>query len=255
MSLTLVTGASRGIGAAFAAIAAAQGRDLVLTARNEEDLTRLATELRNTHRVNVFVIPADLSEDGAADRVWSAAGEVTRLINNAGLAAHGAFTDPDQWAREAQSIHVNLLSATVLLKRALRDMPGRGGGRILNVSSLSAFLPGPGMAVYHATKAYLLALSEAAAQEAKASGVTVTALCPGPTKSGFFEAAGMDGIPLLKMAPQPSAEAVARAGWRAMEAGRRVVVPGAANKLAAALSHVVPHALLLPITHALMSRR
>lgn len=255
MSVTLVTGASRGIGAALARKAAEEGHDLVLTARTEADLTELADELRKTHGVTVRVIVADLSREGEADRVWAEAGDVTRLVNNAGLAAHGPVTDPAQWGREDQSIKVNLLAATILLKRALADMPGRGGGKILNVSSLSAFLPGPGMAVYHATKAYLLALSEAASQEAKGSGVTVTALCPGPTESGFVAAAGMENIPLLKLAPQPGAAAVARAGWQGMEAGRRVVVPGVSNKLVAFLSRLTPHALLLPVTHALMSQR
>lgn len=255
MSVTLVTGASRGIGAALARIAGAEGHDLALTARTEADLRGLAAEIETAHGVAVRVIVADLGQEGEPDRVWSEAGEVTRLVNNAGLAAHGPITDPAQRDREELSIRVNLTAPTILLKRALKDMPERGGGRVLNVASLSAFLPGPGMAIYHATKAYLLSMSEAAAQEAKGSGVTVTALCPGPTESGFFDAAGMQGIPLLKFAPQPSAETVAEAGWRAMERGRRVIVPGVANKLAAALSHVTPHALVLPLTQALMSRR
>ncbi len=255
MTVTLVTGASRGIGAAFARIAAAAGHDLALVARSEGDLEDLAAELRQAHGVTVTPIPADLGREGEAARVWAEAGNVTRLINNAGLGSNGPVTSAATWGREDQSIRVNLLAATVLLKSALTDMPGRGGGRILNVSSLSGFMPGPGMAVYHATKSYLLSLSEAAAQEAKGSGVTVTALCPGPTESGFFADAGMGGIPLLKLAPQPTAESVARTGWRAMETGRRVVVPGLPNKLLAALSHVTPRAILLPVTHRLMSRR
>lgn len=255
MSVTLVTGASRGIGAALARIAAEAGHDLALVARSEGKLSALAEELRRAHGVTVAVLPADLAREGEAARIWSEAGEVTRLVNNAGLGSNGPVTSAATREREEQSIRVNLLAATVLLKSALTDMPARGGGRILNVSSLSGFMPGPGMAVYHATKAYLLSLSEAAAQETKGSGVSVTALCPGPTESGFFAAAGMGGIPLLRLAPQPSAESVARAGWRAMEAGRRVIVPGLPNKLLAALSHVTPHALLLPVTHRLMSRR
>ncbi len=255
MSVTLVTGASRGIGAALARRAAEAGHDLVLTARTEADLTALAEDLRETHGVSVRVIVADLSLDGAADRVWSEAGDVTRLVNNAGLAAHGPLSDAAQWEREDQSIRVNVLAPTILLKHALAEMPGRGGGKVLNVSSVSAFIPGPGMAIYHATKAYLLSLSEAAAQEAKGSGVTVTALCPGPTESGFSAAAGMKSMPVARLAPLPSAAAVARAGWKGMEAGRRVVVPGLPNRLVAILSRVTPHALLLPATHALMSRR
>ena len=255
MSVTLVTGASRGIGAALARIAAAKGHDLVISARGAEDLAALAEELQRTHGVRVHAIPADLSSDGEAARVWAEAGTVTRLVNNAGLGSNGPVTSDGTWAREEQSIRVNLLAATTLMKLALTEMPRKGGGRILNVSSVSAFMPGPGMAVYHATKAYLLSLSEAAAQEAKGTGVTVTALCPGPTESDFSAAAGMDDIPLLKLASKPTADEVAAIGWRAMERGGRVVVPGWSNKALAALSHVVPHGILLPLTHTLMSRR
>ncbi len=255
MSITLVTGASRGIGAAIARIAAARKRDLVLVARSEGELETLAAELRADHGVSVRILPADLSVEGEAARVWTEAGKVTCLVNNAGLGSNGPVTSRETGAREDTSVRVNLLAATVLLKAAVTEMPGRGGGKVLNVASLSGFFPGPGMAVYHATKAYLLSLSEAASQEAKGTGVSVTALCPGPTESGFFAAAGMGSIPLLKMSRQPTAHDVAMRGWKGMEAGRRVVVPGLGNKLVAAASHVTPHAILLPLTHALMSRR
>ncbi len=193
MAWALITGASDGLGRAFARLAAAEGYDLVLTARREDLLEALAAELRAAHGVTVEVLPADLSREGEAERLWAAASAgrpIAVLVNNAGLGAHGAFADRAEWAREYQSVMVNVVSATVLLKEAVTAMAAGAGGRVLNVASTAAYMPGPWMAVYHATKAHLLSLSEAVAHELRGSGITVTALCPGPRGPGSSRPAG-----------------------------------------------------------------
>ncbi len=175
------------------------------------------------------MIPADLSREGEAERLWHAASagrQIGILVNNAGLGAHGAFAERAEWGREYQSLMVNVVSATVLMKEAVTAMAAGSGGRVLNVASTAAYLPGPWMAVYHATKAHLLSLSEAVATELRGSGITVTALCPGATRTGFFKAGGIEGETLIQRLPMPTAEKIALKGWAAMKEGRRVAVPG-----------------------------
>lgn len=254
MSWALVTGASEGLGREFARLAAATGHKVILTARSEDKLRALAAELS----VESVVIPADLSQPGEPDRLWAeatAGRAIDVLVNNAGLGRNGAFADPAGWDREHASVQVNVVAATVLMKRAAVDMAARGSGRILNVASMAGLMPGPNMAVYHATKAYLLSLSEAAAIELAPTGVTVTALCPGATATEFFRADGADGATVLQRMGMPSAESVARIGWEAMLAGQRVVVPGAQNKLTAALVGLTPRGLAARITGRLLARR
>lgn len=258
MAWALITGASEGLGREFARLAAKDGHDLILTARREDLLETLAADLRAAHGVAVEVIPADLSCEGEAERLWSAASagrQIGVLVNNAGLGAHGAFDDRAQWAREYQSLMVNVVSATVLLKEAVTTMAAGSGGRVLNVASTAAYLPGPWMAVYHATKAHLLSLSEAVATELRGSGITVTALCPGVTRTGFFRAGGIEGQTLIQRLPMPSAERVALAGWAAMKEGRRVAVPGVENKVFALAGRMLPRALVLRLTAVFLRRR
>lgn len=254
---TLITGASEGLGVEFAHIAAAEGRSLVLTARSEDKLDTLASKLRSD-TVQVEVIPADLSDPDEAQRLWDAASDGRRidmLVNNAGLGQHGDFGDGQGWARELASIHVNMVSLTALMKRAIPHMQAAGGGRILNVSSTAAFMPGPNMAVYHATKAYVLSLSEAVATELKGSGVSVTALCPGATATRFFDDADMHGIRLLTLARPMAARPVAEAGWRAASRGKRVVVPGLMNKLFAIAPRFTPRPLVAWVASKVMGKR
>ena len=176
-------------------------------------------------------------------RLWEEGSQGRRidmLVNNAGLGRHGDFGDGQDWTRELSSIQVNMLALTTLMKQAIPHMLAAGGGSILNVASTAAFMPGPNMAVYHATKAYALSLSEAVAEELSGTGVTVTALCPGATATNFFEDADMHGIGLLKLGRPMAARPVAQAGWEAAKRGRRVIVPGLRNKLFAVAPRFSP---------------
>ncbi len=256
MAWTLVTGASDGIGAEFARLAARKGRDVIVTARSVDKLEALAEEMRGQD-VDVVVIPADLSKPGAADLLWEKATdgrEVDILVNNAGLGYNGPFDNAEGWAREEATLAVNVVAATRMVKLAVPHMKGHGApSRIINVASLAGFMPGPGFAIYHASKAFLLSLSEAVAVELKDSKVTVTALCPGPTASGFFEAADMHDLPLLKAGPIATAKSVAEAGWNAAVTGRRIEVPGGMNKLTALMPKFLPRGVITGIAARLMA--
>ena len=258
MAWALITGASEGLGRAFARLAAEDGFGLILSARRVDLLEALAVDLRAAHGVAVEVIAADLSAEGEADRLWRAASagrEIAVLVNNAGLGAAGAFAEREDWAREYASVMVNVVSATVLMKEAVSAMAAGNGGRVLNVASTAAYMPGPGMAVYHATKAYMLSLSEAVAHELRGSGITVTALCPGATRTGFFRAAKVEGNSLIQRLPMPSAEKVAMKGWAAMKEGRRAAVPGIDNKVFAFVPRIAPKALVLRVAALFVGRR
>lgn len=253
----LVTGASEGLGREFADLAAKSGRGVVLTARRKEKLEDIARALAGTYGVETAVVPADLSRPGEAERLWAEATDGRRieiLVNNAGLGHQGPVGEGDG-AREHDSLMVNAVSSTVLLRSAIAHMRENGGGRVLNVSSLAAFMPGPYMAVYHASKAYLLSLSEAVAEELHGSRVSVTALCPGPTATNFFGAAGIEGRTLLSRLPKPGPRAVAEAGWRGMIAGRRVVVPGIGSTLLSLGPRFAPRALVAKIARTLHTTR
>lgn len=242
----LITGASEGLGREFAKIAAREGYPVVLTARQEAKLETLADDLRRQHGVQVEVIPADLSIAGEADRLWdkaTGAGPIGILVNNAGLGSNDPFATAD-FGREAASVAVNVVAATALMKHAAQSMTKAGCGRILNVGSTAGFMPGPQMAVYHATKAYLLSLSEAVAEELRGSAVTVTALCPGATKTNFAHDAGMEDIPLFTWTRPADAREVAEAGWRGMQRGRRVIVTGWLNKVFAFGPRFAPRTLV-----------
>lgn len=244
---TLITGASEGLGVEFAKIAARNGRKMILSARSKDKLNALADTLR-ADGAEVVVIPADLNDLTEAKRLWTEATDgrqVDFVINNAGLGRNGAFardtTLDGGWDRELGSMNVNMLSLTLLMKLAVQHMRDDiGTGRILNVASAAGFLPGPNMAVYHATKAFVLSLSEAVAFELRNTKITVTALCPGATQTGFFDAADMRGTRLLKLTPPAKADDVAKAGWQAAIAGNRVVVPGFLNKMFVFLPRISP---------------
>jgi hypothetical protein len=247
---TLITGASEGLGREFAKIAAAEGRDLILAARQGAKMEALAETLRARHGIAVEVMPTDLSDAEAVEVLWRRASSRRRIdivVNNAGLGYNGPFASED-FAREKASIDVNVTALTILMKRAIPHMQAAGGGRILNVASTAAFMPGPNMAVYHATKAYVLSLSEAVAEELRGGNVSVTALCPGATRTNFQKDAQMDDVLLVRSLPMPSAESVARVGWRAMKAGRRIRVTGPFNKLAAIAPRFAPRRLTARLT-------
>jgi hypothetical protein len=255
--VALVTGASSGIGRELARILAREGHDLALVARSEERLVELAGELEKRHGIRVRTLAADLSDPGAPaalaaqlehDRV-----SIDILVNNAGFGASGPFWETD--ARlELDLIQVNVTALTHLTRLLLPEMLRRHSGRILNVASTAAFQPGPFMAVYYASKAFVLSFSEALASELSGTGVAVTALCPGPTDTGFQERAGVARSNLFRRFRVLSAEAVAAAGYAGMRAGRRVVVPGLQNRLLAVVVRLAPGSLVLRVMRFLHSR-
>ena len=252
----LITGASSGIGKALARVCARHGHDLVINARNEERLRELATELENEFGIQVHVLPKDLSVESAPEEIYNALQEenitINILINNAGFDVHGKFhnTPGDQ---ERQMIQVNLVALTKLTKLCLPAMVERGSGRILNIGSTGSFIPSPLNAIYSATKAYVLSFSEAISMELRGTGVTVTALCPGATRTEFHDRADMEEIRLLKFG-RMSAETVAEKGYRAMMDGKRVEVPGFLNKLQAFLPRITPRSILLRSAQFVLKR-
>ena len=253
----LITGASSGIGAELARLAAADGCGLVLVSRRRERLEAMARELSVAHGISARVLTADLSRPNASRRI---AGELENeglridvLVNNAGLGLYGEFSKSDL-DRQLEVLQVNAVALTELTRLLLPGMIERGRGRVLNVASTAAFQPGPYMAVYYATKAYVLSFSEAIAEELKGTGVTVTALCPGPVTTEFQEVAGVDAAlfpkPLVMDAPE-----VARAGWEAARRGKRVVVPGVANKVLRQTVRFSPRRLVTAAAGRLQKKR
>jgi uncharacterized protein len=248
----LVTGASAGIGLELARILAREGHDLVLVARRESTLKELAGELKDRYGAASTVVAADLAEAGAGERIEQAIGDATIdvLVNNAGFGGVGAFTHREHDA-DMRMVAVNVAALTDLTKRFLPGMVARGRGRVLNVASTAAFQPGPFMAVYYATKAYVLSLSQALAEETRGTGVTVTCLCPGVTETEFHGVAGTDAQPLTSGALSMSATSVAEAGYRAMMRGKLVEIPGLHNKFGAQSIRIAPRSVVLKVVRRL----
>lgn len=241
----LVTGASSGIGRELADLLAADGHDVVLVARSEDELRAVGSRLQSEYGVHVTVVVKDLSNPEAPAEIQEALDErgidVDVLVNNAGFGTHGPFVDADR-ERELDEVQVNVTAVTDLTHRFLSGMVERGHGRVLNVASTAAFQAGPQMAVYYATKAYVLHFTEAIADELEGTGVTATALCPGPTDTGFQSTADIADTPLFESGVA-SARSVAEAGYRGMQAGETVVVPGLRNKLGTLAVRLVPRSL------------
>jgi short-subunit dehydrogenase len=247
MTIALVTGASSGIGLELARLLAARGHDLVLVARRGDKLQELAAEL-GPERVTVVV--ADLGRPGAVDAIVAAAPRVDVLVNNAGVGGFGPFSESDPAAVQAM-IQLNVASLVDLTRRYLPAMVAQGSGGVLNVASSAAFQPGPLMAVYYATKAFVLSFTEAVAEEVRGSGVKVSALCPGPTASGFQAGAAMEDSKLVKGRRLPEAAAVAAAGLKALDRGDVVFVPGLMNKVMASSIRFTPRPLVRRIVHSM----
>jgi uncharacterized protein len=245
----LITGASGGIGLELAKLFAKDQYDLVLVARDQQRLEALAQELSKEHGIQTQVIALDLGSEDAAKKVHEqvrvAGRSIDVLVNNAGFGLFGAFHETS-WAKEQAMIQLNIVALTELTKLFLPQMVTRKSGRILNVASTAAFQPGPLMSVYYATKAYVLFFSEGIAEELKGTGVTVTALCPGPTKSGFQKLAEMESSKLVK-GKIDSAESVAQLGYRALMAGKRVVIAGFKNKMLAQSIKFMPRAMVAKV--------
>jgi short-subunit dehydrogenase len=254
--LALVTGASGGIGAALARELAQHGHDLVLAARSVAPMEALAAELR-ARGAAATVIAADLAKPGAAATLAvEIAGRglaIDTLVNNAGLGAAGRFDRCDP-ARIGEILQVNIVALTELTRLLLPGMIARGHGRVMLVASVAAFQPGPRMAAYFASKAYVLSLGEALAYELRGTGVSVTTLCPGATATDFFAVAGADNsLMARRLRRMMRAEDVARLGYRGLAAGRRVVITGTINRLMALAGRYAPHRISLPVTDLLMA--
>ena len=241
--IALVTGASAGLGVEFARQLSKRGHSLVLAARRKDRLDELAAEVGNARAIAI-----DLSERDAAARLIAdleAEGETLEvLVNNAGFGLTGRFSEQDP-ARLRQMIDLNCGALTELCRAVAPQMARRRSGAILNVASTAAFQPGPGMAVYFATKAFVLSLTEALHEELRSFGVKVSALCPGPTATEFGEVAGF-GKPIPKFA-MAGAKEVVRAGLDGLDANRAVVIPGLLNKLSAQGHRLLPRSTLRKI--------
>ncbi len=255
----LITGASSGIGEAFARVLAADGVNLYLLARRAERLDALKTELEIRHQVKIHVIPCDLRTEEARLNAWqkikSASQDSSQdssmtidcLINNAGLGASGWFAKMG-WQRMAETIDVNITALTHFASLALPDMMAANRGWICNVSSTAGFQPGPKMAVYYASKAYVTSLSEALTHEVRHTAIRISALCPGPVQTEFASVASMHTSRLFRLIKPMTSEKVARVGYRGMLKGQPVVIDSKLLSIAAFLNRFMPRPAILAVT-------
>lgn len=252
----LITGASSGIGEAFARILAARGMNLVLVARSEDKMRALAQALSEQHGIRAEVVPADLCRECAAQEVYRRTQElgvpVDLLVNNAGFGTYGGFDtlDPE---REHEEIMLNVTALVDLTHAYVSAMAERKDGGVINVASIAAFQSLPYQAVYGASKAFVLSFSLALWGEYRKRGVRVVALCPGPTATNFFTNLGADEVPMLSKMHTP--EAVVMAGLRALEQGRPYAVEGRRNAFGAQLTHMTPLALTARVFARVMRPR
>ena len=253
MATALITGASAGLGLEYARLFAADKHDLVLVARRKERLDALAAELAAAHGVKVHVVTADLMEPAAPQQIVDAVAalgvEVESLVNNAGFGTNGPFWELDP-AKERGMIEVNVTALVALTRAFLPGMVQRKRGRVLNIGSTAGFQPGPYMAGYYASKAFVNSFTEGLAYELRGTGVTATVSCPGATATEFALVAGNEKSKLFKMGAMTAAE-VAADGYRAMMAGRPMVVHGLKNKLSAWSVRLSPRALVTAIAASL----
>jgi short-subunit dehydrogenase len=256
--IAIVTGASSGIGRELAELFARDGFDLILVARRRDALEQLARTLAERHGVSCDAFPADLTRrlerEHLAARIRTVDQHVDALVNNAGIGTHGYFHET-ALERELEIIELNIAAVTHLTKAVLPGMLARRRGRILNVSSVAAFQPGPLMAVYYASKAFVQSFSEALAEEVGGSGVTVTAVCPGPTITEFHSAAGIAATAPTVGAPTMTSREVAEAAYRGAARGKRVVVTGLRNKVVLLANRLLSRRRMTRIVRRLQERR
>ena len=255
--VTVITGASAGIGVALARVFAHHGHELALVARREDRLNALADEIAKTGARRPIVVPADLLKPGAARQIGEAlaaqGAEPQFVVNNAGFGLVGLASSLDR-DEQLQMVDLNVRVLTEL-SLAFVDSLARHRGGVLNVGSMAGFLPGPGMAVYYATKAYVLSFTEALHSELKPQGIRVAVLCPGPVPTEFAERAGIAGGKLAPSILTQSAEYVAEAGYRGLMEGHRTIVPGLLNRLITVLIRLVPRRAVMKVVDARQSRR
>ena len=229
----LITGASGGIGFDLAVLMASKGHNLILTARSEEKITNLARQLSKTHGIESVAFPADLSVEDDREKLLEFIRNnnyhIEILVNNAGFGDLGPFEHAD-WDKTHRMIQLNITALSHLTRVLIPGMRKFKSGRILNVASVAAFMPGPLMAVYYASKAYVLSFSEALAGELRGSGITVTTLCPGPVATGFQEKAEFNDPTLMKILKPATPAEVAEYGYKAMIKGKRLAIHGLMNR-------------------------
>lgn len=255
----VITGASSGIGMELAQLFAERGYDLILVARRVEQLQKLANDLDKLYGFKTHVIRMDLAQPFAGETLWKEISAITPdidvLVNNAGVGDSSDFATEDPEIVE-RMIHLNISSLTSLTRHVLPSMLAKKRGKILNVASLAGFQPGcPGMAVYYATKSYVLSFSRAIRRELQGTGVSVTALCPGATRTEFEATANAQNTRLFRWTKPMDARTVAHAGYEGMLRGKAVVVPGLMNKLMALSPRFGPAAVALEINRFLLSNR
>ncbi|HTP80217.1 MAG TPA: SDR family oxidoreductase [Bacteroidota bacterium] len=254
----LVTGASGGIGFELAKLLAHDRCNLVLVARSEDRLMEIAAELRKEYRISVRVLVKDLSDSDAPRQIFDTLRSedirIDILVNNAGYTVFGEFARTPA-TTELEMMQVNMVALTHLTKLFLPEMLRQKKGRILNLGSTASFQPGPLMAIYYATKSYVLFFSEALAEELRGTGVTVTCLCPGPTQTGFQKRGGMEKSKLVAGKKIMDAHTVAEMGYRGMMKGKRIVIPGFRNKMLAQSIRISPRRVTTKIVRLLQENR
>lgn len=257
--IALITGASTGIGFEFARILAEEGHNLMLVAKDKTRLAQATEELRRAFPgITISSIAADLStEKGvrmALDEVRSKKLQVHTLINNAGYGMYGRFWETDS-EQEAAMLRLNIIALTQLTKAFLPGMIARKQGIVVNVSSTAAFQPGPLMAAYYASKAYVLSFSEAIANEVHGTGVSVTCLCPGPTESNFQSRANMLNSKIAREGRLMSARAVVEEGWSGAKAGKSVVIPGLRNQIGTIAARLAPGSISAQVVRRIQENK
>ncbi|MGI9372118.1 MAG: SDR family NAD(P)-dependent oxidoreductase [Hyphomicrobiales bacterium] len=254
--VALITGASGGIGEKLAYEIAATGYTVVLTARSETELNRVSGVMTAKLGANAIAIPADISDPSSIDELLAELKEralqVDVLVNNAGFGLNGPATELNR-KQQTNMIDLNVRGLTDLTLQLLPYMQARGSGGVINLSSMAAFMPGPYMAVYYATKAYVLSFTEALASELDGSGVTVCAACPGPVDTGFQSRARMENALVIKTMPKEPPEDVAAAIWAGFQARKTVIVPGFSNKMLTVLVNFIPRKVLLAMIKRLQA--
>jgi len=255
---TLITGATSGIGYEMSLLCAQKGHNLVLTGRNTVVLQKMKEELSARYSVSVKTIVADLSLPDSAIEIYRQVKDnkidIDILINNAGFGNFGPFSESD-WAMEIKMMHVNIISLTHLTKLILQDMLKRNEGKICNIASTAGFRPGPLMAVYFATKAYVLSFSEAIAEEVRGTGVSVTTLCPGATKTNFTKTAGLDDSQFLQLKTMALPEDVAAYGYKHLMHGDGVVIHGVFNRILLFVQRFIPRKLVSFVSRIIKEKK
>lgn len=258
MKYTLITGASSGIGYELASVFAKNNHNLILVARSTAKLESLKVEIEKNFQVVAEIITLDLAKQNSAEELFTAVTkkklEIDILVNNAGFGDHGLFLSEDPKKIE-DMILLNILTLTKLTKLFVPKMVESKYGKILNVASTAAFQPGPLMSVYYATKAYVLSFSEGLFEEMRSTGVSVTALCPGPTTSGFHETANISNVAMMEFIKLPTSRDVAEFGYAALMSNKAVAIHGFMNSVVAKTTGFIPRMLLRRLVMKMQEKR